>query len=449
MSDQKHEIKRAINSVIRKKGRFPNLVDMCDVLSYTKGQTRKYMQALAEDGYLEKIGSWYKFSDVYLKEDERAEEEIVETEFPSEGIEIEYPIEGVIYKEKVPLSVREIVESVLNEEKVDSEMEIVGFDNPGKIKRSFSGIKNAIKGLGIKKPELNVNFTADTRGIEKALAGIKRKKKVQDVAVYGMPVYIIQVLMGVIGTGAAVISVYYTTIWLVEFLPWGFALLLSSIMVGFSIAAFEASILFLSGQVTENRVSKISVVAGMFLLWIVVSFFSIMSTVAGQYNKHIFNLRGTTEQSRNTDRMKWNILQEKKAEIKERLVDYKKQMSVFNNIMAGMNDVSSRTKNNGVWYESQYKLKQVNKKIVQLNKSMDVVRTEEKKFLDQSKETGLLLDPGAKKKTKNFYSWLAGVTGIVQDKVQFGMSLFPAIFVDLIAPIGIAMSLFLRNKYKK
>jgi len=147
--------------------------------------------------------------------------------------------------------------------------------------------------------------------------------------------------------------------------------------------------------------------------------------------------------------MKWDILQEKKAEIKRRLADYRQQMSVFTNIIGGMNDVESRIKNNGIWYESQYKLKQVNKKIVELNKSMDVVRTEEKEFLNQSKKTGLLLGSESNKKTKNFYSWLAGVIGIASDKIQFGMSLFPAIFVDLISPVGIAMALFLRNKYRK
>src|SRR4030042_1404927 len=58
----KHQIKRTINLIIREKGRFPTLQEMCDLLSYNAEQTQKYMKALAEDGYLEPIGSWYRFS---------------------------------------------------------------------------------------------------------------------------------------------------------------------------------------------------------------------------------------------------------------------------------------------------------------------------------------------------------------------------------------------------
>jgi|GEM_PF-3778500 len=490
MADRKHETKRAINSVIRKKGRFPNLLEMCEVLSFSERQTIKYMQALEEDGYLEKIGSWYKFSPDMLKKEEGFEEvyhEIISEEtiedfpVPIEGYEAHLDSEADVFH----YADGKEIKAVSSDVKKDTfglnyvpEMDVVDdadFHVGEKAKEGFSGIEKIIKNLQVKKPkkktrlsrngnvieeeedEVAINFFKE-REFKNLIDKLKRKPKkktlskkakTEDISVYGMPVYIIQVLMGIIGLGAAVISVYYTTIWLIEFLPWGFALLLSSIMVGFSICAFETSILFLSGQMTKNRISKVSVVASMILLWIVVSFFSIMSTVAGQYNKHIFNLRDSTEQSRSTGRMKWDILQEKKAEIKRRLADYRQQMSVFTNIIGGMNDVESRIKNNGIWYESQYKLKQVNKKIVELNKSMDVVRTEEKEFLNQSKKTGLLLGSESNKKTKNFYSWLAGVIGIASDKIQFGMSLFPAIFVDLISPVGIAMALFLRNKYRK
>jgi hypothetical protein len=42
-----------------------------------------------------------------------------------------------------------------------------------------------------------------------------------------------------------------------------------------------------------------------------------------------------------------------------------------------------------------------------------------------------------------FYSWLAKVLGISKDIAQFWMSLFPAIFVDIISPSALAIAFFM------
>ena len=292
-----------------------------------------------------------------------------------------------------------------------------------------------------KAPEVPVRIKRTTKPLP-----IKKQTPRRVESVYGVPIYIIQFLMAIIGIGAAIISVYYTTIWLLEFLPWAFSLLLASIMVGFSVSAFETIILFMSGHVTDSRFAKAMIASGFIVLWIVVTFFSIMSTVAGQYNRHVINLREQTKQGISTGRAQWVILQEQKAELQTRLGEYRSQISTLNKIMSGMDDVESRTKNNRVWYETQFRLQKANAKMADVAESLDKVREEERGQLNDSKKTGIILSTTSTKEIPNFYGWMSNVTRIEPDKVQFWMSLFPAIFVDIIAPISLAIALFLRRK---
>lgn len=274
-----------------------------------------------------------------------------------------------------------------------------------------------------------------------------RKAKPADERTYGVPIYIVQGVMSIIGIGAAVISVYYTTIWLLEFLPAAFALLLSSIMIGFSIASFETVILFMSGEVTRSRWVKVSIATGFILLWIVVSFFSIMSTVAGQYNKHVSNLRDQAKAGISTGRAQWGILQEQKGELQKRLSDYQKQVTTLTNIMDGMGSVEARKNNAGVWAENQWQLQKANEQMSRIASDLDKVREQERAQIEESRKSGVLLSlAGDLKQVPDFYGWMSTIVKVDRDKVQFWLALFPAVFCDVMGPIGIAMGLFLRRK---
>ncbi|MFX0141036.1 MAG: hypothetical protein ACFFDN_45780, partial [Candidatus Hodarchaeota archaeon] len=88
---------------------------------------------------------------------------------------------------------------------------------------------------------------------------------------------VLRILMIIIGIGAIILSTYYTSIWLFSFLPGYLAILLSSIMVAFSVAAFECMIIF-----KENKQRILIVIFS--IIWLIVLCFSMISTVAGQYN---------------------------------------------------------------------------------------------------------------------------------------------------------------------
>ena len=252
--------------------------------------------------------------------------------------------------------------------------------------------------------------------------------------------------MGVIGIGAAAISIYYTAIWLFEFLPFFFAILLSTIMVGFSISAFEVIVLIFSGNILKSKYTKWSVSVMFSILWIIVSTFSIISTVAGQYNKYVSGLQEQTRNGVSTGIASWGIIQERKRELQMRLSEYREQVSSLNKIISGLSNLEQRQENSGIWRETQYRLSKANKEMNKISDELEKVRIEEKKQLEESRQHGVSLTINEGNGLPDFYGWFAKVVNVHKDRAQFLMSLFPAIFVDIISPIGIAIALFLRKR---
>jgi DNA-binding transcriptional regulator YhcF (GntR family) len=231
MAITRHDLKRTINQIIREKKRFPTLQEMADALGFNTEQTKKYMQALEEDGYLEKIGDWYKFSE----EKEPSEEPVQE--------------QKVNHLEKITQLVQE--SEVLGPEK-----RRMGRPVGSRNKREEDEPK---KQITESKSESN----------------------------FSIP--IVKYIMAVIGVGACLLSIYYTWLWLDETLPWFFALILSSIMVCFSVFAFQVILLFLSGEVTKNKIFQFGVSFIFTLLWGAVVIFSMITSIAGQVNEHYKN----------------------------------------------------------------------------------------------------------------------------------------------------------------
>jgi len=265
--------------------------------------------------------------------------------------------------------------------------------------------------------------------------------------VYRVQVRIIQAVMAFIGTGAALISIYYTNIWLIEFLPFIIAVLLSVIMVGFSVFAFEVIILFCTGEVTHNKWAQGTVIVGFALLWFVATSFSVFSTIAGQVNKE-FQKKEQSEMSvESNSREQWKLLQEQKAELKDRLNDYRTQVQTYTQVLSGMNSVAGREDNKNAWNDINYKLYAAQGAITSILSKMEEVRANERKIIDESKGKSFVSKVKAEKNI-DFYAWLAKIFGIRADRVQFFMALMPAVFVDLIAPFGLATALFLKHKYQ-
>jgi len=443
----KHEVKRAIYQIYKEKERFPTLQEMCDALSFSADNTRKCMATLAESGHIESIGDWYKYPGEGDPPPLASLQIIPSYALPEEQEERANPLE-----KEVPEALKPVKEFVY-------EIEEEQYSSP-EIKEKAKVFFNKIKNLKLedftkpKEEEKPKKRTGRPRGkkngtqIDDFIKSRDRNGIETNVTLYGVPIYIIQIAMGIIGVGASIISIYYTAIWLFEFLPIPFALLLSSIMVGFSVFAFETVILFASGQVTRSRISKILISTGFVILWIVVSAFSIFSTVAGQYNRNVANKREQVRTGVDSGKASWVLLQERKTDLQKRIGEQRDRISTLNKLLSGMGDVKTRSENNQLWYETQFRLQEANKEITKSSDELEKIRDEEDRRIAHSKKTGEILNT-SKVDLPDFYGWLAGIFNVSHDWVQFLMSLFPAVFVDIISPVGVALALFLRNKYKK
>jgi hypothetical protein len=382
-----HEVRRAIMQAVRNTDRFPTLQELCTALNFSAEQVYKYMNSLVEDKYLEKNGMWYKFA----ADRPESVHEIAEM-----SNDVQEPVQ-------------EIAPEVFEEMSVE-----------------------------IKEPM--------QESTQKKVKIINKPKNKKQTHIYGIQVRIIQAVMTIIGTGASIISIYYTNIWLIEFLPFIPALLLSIIMVGFSVFAFEIIILFFTGHITGNKWVQGIVITSFTLLWLVATSFSIFSTIAGQVNKEFQKREKSEMTAESNSKEQWQLLQEQKIELKERLNDYRHQIQTYNQILSGMNSVKNREGNQNAWNDINYKLYTAQGAITSILGKIEEVRTNERKIIDDSKGKSFV----SKVKTKtriDFYVWLAKIFGVDPDKIQFFMALMPAVFVDLIAPFGLATALFLKNKY--
>jgi hypothetical protein len=259
---------------------------------------------------------------------------------------------------------------------------------------------------------------------------------------YDFQIKIIRIVMAVIGAGAATISIFYTSAWSLEFLPWPLAILLSLIMVGFSVFAFEVMILFSTGEVTKSQWSKFLIIGGFFFLWSISILFSLSSTVAGQINKQFVNIDAKIDYN---SQEQWQLLQDQKQDARSRIEDYKQQIKTYNQILSGMNSVEARKNNKGTWNDVNYKIQATQKNISQIQDEIENIRNQEKALLNESKKKGSTITRKGEARP-DFYSWLATVLGVRTDRVQLFLAILPALFADVMAPFGVAVALFLRKK---
>lgn len=391
---EKYELKRAINSLARELGRFPSKEELCKAFSVKEKKLSELLHELLVDNFIYRNGDWYDF-------DEQEEDD---TGYIPEILHEKYRVESL-------------------EEAVEYEEE-----------RSLSASN---KKRGRPPGSKNKRIIEDTKILEQGPI----KKEDDSIVIKS-----IRIIMGIIGIGAATISIYYTAIWLIEFLPFLFAILLSTIMVGFSISTFEVIVLIFSGSILHSKLAKWTVCALFSVLWVIVSTFSIISTVAGQYNKYVSGLQEQTRSGVSTGRANWGIIQERKQELQLRLSEYRQQVLSLNKIISGLSDVEKRQENSGIWGETQYRLSKANKEMNKISDELEKVRAEERKQIDESRQHGVSLTINGGDGLPDFYGWFAKVVNVHKDRAQFLMSLFPAIFVDIISPIGIAIALFLRKR---
>jgi len=255
-------------------------------------------------------------------------------------------------------------------------------------------------------------------------------------------VFIIKIIMAIVGIGAVCLSVYYTGIWLDEFLPVFLAYLLSSIMIAFSVIAFETIIIL-----WENK--QFPIVSLFIVLWIIVLVFSMISTIAGQYNQRIKNV--ITETIVNVEithnKLTYDIYNQEEKDVQESIKRKEKELDPFLNILSDfeeVDDIDESKRTQYVHWDTYEKIKSINKEIEKLRDELKKVREKKKIHLEEKEVIGAVEDTDVE--YASFYVWLSNIFNVEVMYIEFWLSIFPAIFIDLIAPLAIAISMFLRRK---
>lgn len=273
--------------------------------------------------------------------------------------------------------------------------------------------------------------TDEIKAQAKKLLAIKNKvlpEKTSDKINSNNWITALRYILLIIGIGAVYMSIYYSDNWLREFLNPFRSLLLASIMVAFAVSAFELIILFFQRK-------KYLLICVFSLLWLAVTVFSMVSTVAGQYNARIekINERYKQEKVIVDANRKYREYQEQKEEYRERKKILADDIRQLQNILSQyitkeMIEKNKKQYNIFRWrfYQAKKEMKIISNKLVKLRKSTDITT--------------------AKKNPPDFYIWISGITGFGPDMIQFWLSVFPAIFIDLIAPFSFAIVMFVRKE---
>lgn len=218
-----------------------------------------------------------------------------------------------------------------------------------------------------------------------------------------------------VGIGSILISIHYNIQEAVKYLPYGFAVVLSAAVVLFSVAAFETILYFLTRP--GGGVKKWGSMAVLVLLWLSSISTSMSAVVIGRYSKYMDNLTTQTKQASgySADRWTWDTLQGKKKVIVGKL-----------SILRARDRTDKEDRH----------LDALERSLSDIQRRESVLVSRSPELTVQSGTAGAVSDP---------YAWFAGIFGADKNKIQFWLSMAPAFFVDIAAPIAIAIFLFLKR----
>lgn len=248
----------------------------------------------------------------------------------------------------------------------------------------------------------------------------------------------IRVVLGLIALGAIALSVYYTSIWLIRYLPGFLAVVLATIMVTFSCLAFETVIIL-------RRNGQWFMMTMFAVLWAIVLVFSMSSTVAGQYNQRIKSQNVTVEANSDTTqaRLGYDLLLKQEKQIEKQIADKAAQRAVFQKLLDTFDTVEKQKADAKVFADTSKKIDLIDKDLKDLNAQLLAKQEEQRKYLTTAKGPGAVQETTAE--VPSFYNWIHEVLGLSAAMTEFWMSVFPAIFIDLIAPFSLAITIFVRS----
>ena len=216
------------------------------------------------------------------------------------------------------------------------------------------------------------------------------------------------------------ISTLHTATYLFDYVDVFSAWLMSASVTAYNSTAFEVSVLF--------HTKKRNLIASIFmLLWILVTLFSMVTTISVFYDMFNFTESQITEENREIDanKLSLDLLQKKEKDLRDS-IDFKKK------------DIEYRQ---GKEFSTNAVRQELNKLQEELQKNLSL----QQKVLE---ETPIIVESNVNRK-ESLFSFLGRNLGIEGNIIEFIMSTLSAIFVNLIAPLSLtAVTELLKQKEK-
>lgn len=216
------------------------------------------------------------------------------------------------------------------------------------------------------------------------------------------------------------ISTLHTATYLFDYVDVFSAWLMSASVTAYNSTAFEVSVLF--------HTKKRNMIASIFmLLWVLVTLFSMVTTISVFYDMFNFTESQIAEENREIDANKLSLalLQKKEKDLRDS-IDFKKK------------DIEYRQ---GKEFSTNAVRQELNKLQEELQKNLSL----QQKVLE---ETPIIAESNVNRK-ESLFSFLGRNLGIEGNIIEFIMSTLSAIFVNLIAPLSLtAVTELLKQKEK-
>lgn len=256
--------------------------------------------------------------------------------------------------------------------------------------------------------------------------GVPRDKESgikQDKGIYSTNTKISKSILGIILLlgFTSVISMYISTLhtatYLVDYVDLISAWLMSASVTAYNATAFEVSVIF--------KTSKRYFMSLVFMfLWILVTLFSMATTVSVFYDQFNFQETQIAEENKQADsnKLALELLQKKELDLRE-AIDFKKK------------DIEYRQ-------EKDYATATVRTELNKLQDELQSVLSEQEKLL---RETPEVVETKVKRK-ESLFSFLGRLLHLEGGILEFIMSTLSAIFVNLIAPLSLTAVTELNKK---
>lgn len=239
-------------------------------------------------------------------------------------------------------------------------------------------------------------------------------------------------LFSFMSIGASIMSIRNTSVWLLSMFPAFYAYLLSTIMSMFMVAS-AGVVVFL----WQKR--HIFTAIPILLLWGVITFTSMSSTVIGMYNAMLPNVTAKLEKETidNKSNLVYNTYQSEIEDLESIIADKKQSLQRYNTLIASYDSIEKRDADRASYNALAWAISDAESYI---KKYTDEIRVLRGKMLVTVENKEVVEIPAT------FYEVMANIFHKDASFIQFILHCFVACLVDIIAPLGAGIALFLKEE---